>query len=689
MLSKFMAGSLLWLVVFTAVSVGCVKDNTASSDSSLQATPSATPTNNPDGSVTIPPGLKPSACGVNERNSDDCLMVKGSYFYSVENGGRSPDQVSDILVYGILAHVLPIGWYSGTSQAVFSDSANVANSDLKPENIRKDTIIFGVTGTLNTVKPEACNLSTQPVPLPGNNVCLMSSGLYVYSAAYGGRSQVCSNTNNTTISSCWINDTKTYYLTAGAESPLPECLAADIDNSSSGVSANCWVRPGHYYYSNAYGGRGSLCNTTEAVNTATCWADSISSSNKAVVSAGNFSNWCAWNSKTNSTCRARINVTVGPGDNPSPASKTYGYVYQEQFGGRNTYCLKDGSGRCWLAVEKTQLEPNLRPENIKAGVTIFGITGKFRGEGSWKSGAHRDSVSNPLSLSDESFVYAGTGDKDAGFPDGYREIPLTEFDDEGTYSSTMFQVDRTGWGDLTCGLEKDNFDNNVILPPGFSAWTVRARIANCGSVFGSSSVWDGALFGNAGQSKWKLVLRTGNVASGKGRELWLDENTGMLWSSLVSTSINWCKASGSNNIGGNSAAENDTFDICDNSSYQSVAGNAVSACFEGTGFTVTDSSIDSGGKGGLSQASALPVGWRLPTLYDYEVAEYNGIRFVLPDMGAAIKATSGSFFEWTATTDSNNKKQAWAIASIPGGHGLIDRSMTARARCIGRANITQ
>lgn len=685
--------NLFYSVLILHLLAGCfLKKQNSDLAITAEVVPTTTPgaiaiiKNPDDGTVTVPADAVISSCLQDGNNTTQCMLPKNLYSYSVEYGGKIPEQNNAILFENAKSTTgtLPKGWYSGNTKAEFTDSSLLA------ANIRQGVNLFGITGTVSTSRPAACTLGA---PMD-STTCSLSAGLYVYSDAYGGRSIVCNSSNSSSVSNCWLQQNSKFYLSSTQETLAVSCTNSDNNKAVPISGADCWAAVGLRYYDQAYGGRTTLCATDESVNPTACWADNITTSVKSIVSSSNFNNWCQWDAKTTSDCRVRINVATS-GQSTTPESKAYGYIYTEQYGGRTDFCTKDGNGYCWLAVEKSQLDTNLKPDVIKAGISIFGIVGKFRGEGSWKSGAHRDSITYPLAISDESFLYGGAGDKDSGLPDGYREVPLVEYDDEGTYSSAIVGVDRTGWGDITCGTGGSISVTTGSLapepPPGFTSWSIRARLADCGDKFGLSAVWDGTNKGNAGQSKWKMVVRTGNVANGKGREVWLDENTGLLWSSLVETSINWCKASGSNNISANSAQEDDPQNICDNSANQATSGDAFSACFEGTGFTTTgvSSAVDSGaGKAGLSQNSALPVGWRLPTLYDYEVGEYNGIRFVMPDMGVAMNSV-GSFYEWTATINNSNKLQAWVIPSKIGGQSLIDRSMTARARCIGRANILQ
>ena len=308
--------------------------------------------------------------------------------------------------------------------------------------------------------------------------------------------------------------------------------------------------------------------------------------------------------------------------------------------------------------------------HIKIGQTIFGVTGTFAGSGDWPSTAHRDQSTNAISMVAESSVHAANGST-PNLPGGYRQISSITKDDDGLFSTEVTSVSRIGWGSISCGINQN---------------TLAARISDCATVFGANAIWDGGVNGNAGQVRWKLVSRSGNINAGQGREVWQDEKTKLNWSSLVSRNLNWCKAVGSSNNSLVAAGyrENDAQNFCNNQTYQNnSSGNTISACFDGpSGFTTTDADINNLAKAGLAitgTISSPAVAWRLPTMNDYEVAEAHGIRFVMPDMGSG---STGS--EWIATTYSNDKSKAWTFASDTGLHSFKNRNLTALTRCVGR-----
>jgi len=649
---------------------GCDTKNTIESLKSLTEPPAAN-----DGTVDIPENVKD--CIASGYNKDVCLLKAGRFFYSEENGGRTPDISTDNNIAngkyegGKMAAAIPPGYYNGAAKITFTSKDSEGNELLVAANIRNSVSILGVTGTAPNPNalPPACNLLSLPVSASEATPCLLSKDLNVYTSAYGGRSTVCDMSDPTqSKNNCWINDTKKYYVSSNQETPVSKCTIPASGDPL--VAQACWIESALFPYNSKYGGRGTLCTTSEDPNPTACWADQISTDIKGYVTTSTFSNWCAWDQKTTKDCRIRVAVPADPAT-PTPAIKSAGYVYKDEFGGRNKPCVNDEEGFCWTAVSKDTLETNLVPDVIAAGKTIFGVVGKFRGEGSWKSGAHRDSYAYPIALSDESFIFGGAGNQEAGLPDGYREVPMATRDSDATFDSLFVGVDRSGWGTQQCGTGAES----DVLPNGFKTWTLRARMSHCAGIFQVNAIWNGQMQGNAGQAKWKLVVR--KAVNNKVYEVWLDDNTGMLWSSLVSSGIDWCKASG------NSQGDLAVSGSCKN---LQGSGDPVSACYEGSGFSQTNDSLDLNGKGGLNKSSNdLQVGWRIPTLFDYEVAEYNGIRFVMPDMGKAL-STSSQQFEWMGTTNSADATKAWVFSSKLGKHAFLSRNLTAGVRCIGRAD---
>lgn len=321
---------------------------------------------------------------------------------------------------------------------------------------------------------------------------------------------------------------------------------------------------------------------------------------------------------------------------------------------------------------------------VASGSTILGVSGSYTGSFAavMASMEHRDAATSQVSLQTEAVTNAASVYTHAD--PGYRAIPKIAKDDDGYTGGSVTMVDRTSW-DTACDSSTGATGGSADSPCkcGLSG-NISARIADCAAhgTMGTGATWDGAAKGNAGQGAWKLVTRTGAVTSSMGREVWQDQRTMLLWSSKISTALNWCKASGSNQIAGNPVAEDDPNNYCDLAgTYQSTAGQAVSACFEdeGTYFTQTDAGIDPGGKAGLDRSSTPVVGWRLPTKYDYGTAESNGIRFVMPDM---VAITGG--YEWSASVNASIRNSAWIFYGASGNVYSLSHVSPYSVRCVGR-----
>lgn len=173
---------------------------------------------------------------------------------------------------------------------------------------------------------------------------------------------------------------------------------------------------------------------------------------------------------------------------------------------------------------------------------------------------------------------------------------------------------------------------------------------------------------------WIMVSRKGATDQvgvfGKGREVWLDKDTKLLWSSRVSNAINWCKASGSD------ASFKDAFKICSQEPYQFQGSKTVSACSDDFKRYSPSPEIDPAGKVGIGLNSTPKVVWRLPTLNDYYRALANGLMHVVPD------SKGSGTWEWSSTVFSLNKALAWDVSTQLGEVGNDDRRGYNAARCV-------
>lgn len=594
-------------------------------------------------------------------NSPCKLNTSGKYIYTDAYGGRSeqlmPQSLAPTAIMENGAYVLKSDLPKAWSDGLVLLSLTLP-STLIPGNIRSGVNIFGVNGSFVTTQKPACNLAGGGGLQPAQ--CLVPTGHYNYSAEMNGRSTNCTLESETNLGQpCWINTPGTWYLVAASALPAV-CVTQGLQSTA------CRARVNQFYYSEVLGGRNTNCASSTGVIRGPCWL-TVSSSTDITFMGGSTASSCVDNATNALQC-----LTNG-----------IRWVYTSAFDGRAANCTNNSTGLCFINTSTKQgTDTRLVTENIKSGVSIFGMTGSFGGENMWNSGVSRDQGLTPLQLNEESGTYAASTGL-TSLPIGNYEVPKITISDDGYYNSadpfngTISPVDRSTWGTTSCGL---------------TAGSLTTRAADCATKLGANSTWDGATRGHASQSRWVLITRVGARLNGNrlGQEVWLDTATGMKWSSLVSLSTNWCKASGSNNSSAVSAAqfkEDDSENICDDPTYQATTSNAISACFEAaTGFTATDTTLNTTGKAGLSNAQVLNLGkinWRLPTMYDYDIAEYNGIRFVLPDMGVN-RGTTEYLAEWTATVSSESASEAWVVDSSTGAQTTLSRSGNAGVRCIGR-----
>lgn len=593
---------------------------------------------------------------------DYCQVAAGQFFYPDPYGGRST-------VCGPVPNppcYLDIPPFQ-------TRSVNLGQSSTTPLCLEDQT---------DTLPANWIHGLDEPVSKNKQQCLTAGNSRYVYTTAYDGRYRNC---NGTDLGRCYytgsevstgINYIFTTSENTSCRTTLNSCVATcstakDTCNLQAGADANkCFGQYSQCYYS---------CYERTAVSGTTPVGYGKCADNACVATRNSCNTACG----TNTTCKN--NCTTAYNDCTYVENPRQGIWYLNASLNllnptTKTLIIPAGAKRS-SSVPLGQL---LNTSAIKAGVNIFGFTGSFGGLGVWASGMHRDKSVPQLTLNEENNNFSGTSDVELpesvpNFYDSlrpYREVTSILKDDDGSaIDQNVFTTPpRTSWGQTQCGV-------------GATQTTIDLKISDCGAKFGSLSSWDGVTNGNAGQGRWTLVVRKLNASTGTMVEVWRDERTMMLWSSLVSESINWCKASGSSNSANttvhNRYKEADPSAICDNSANQNQAAGVavVSACLEDLGFTNVDSDININGKADLNLSAAPKVHWRIPTMYDYEIAEYNGIRFVMPDMGTQ---RSIPLVEWTGTINSANRAEAWGINSMDGAHRTINRSDLAGVRCIGR-----
>ena len=496
-----------------------------------------------------------------------------------------------------------------------------------------DNRIKGTIGSPPEVTPPPCveGLNTEPCLTVANQYVTGSNGSSVNGndgelsfaipdGYYAG--MTCSASDTDLVAANIVNGVSIFGVTGTASGPFPGCTDEALNNSQCSTQAN------RYVYTSSYGGRSATCSV--GLNAAACWTNST-------------------NQYMTSTAGGNVNGAEGSLSATIPA----GY-----YSGAQTATMSDA---------------DLLATNIRSGTTIFGTLGTLLADTS-KSNAHRDLGSTQLSQNQEVTTHAGSGGTPE-LPANYRAVPDILKDDEGDSGTNVTKVNRTA------PLNWDTGCSGSPCTCGASG-SIEDRINDCATVIGAEASWDGAVKGNAGQGVWKLVSRTGSPASGMGKEVWKDMRTGLLWSSKVSTSLNWCKASGSNEILNNPFAADDPSNYCDHDQitpeqYQNEDDGdlAISACYEDgeNYFTTSDAGINNNGKAGLGYPS---VRWRLPTIFDYKHADINGLRFVLPDADVS--------WEWSSSVLSTNRNNAWIFG---GSSGLVVtnlRTSNQDVRCVGR-----
>ncbi len=122
----------------------------------------------------------------------------------------------------------------------------------------------------------------------------------------------------------------------------------------------------------------------------------------------------------------------------------------------------------------------------------------------------------------------------------------------------------------------------------------------------------------------------------------------------------------------------------------------VSLCAEAAGLSPSGETWTNGGymtaKGGLGKNSVPSISWRLATIKDYNAAEVNGIRSVMPDMGIVgaqrptrdVSTGSSSYYEWSASVVSYDRYNSWVFSGSGGNVGYDGRDYANAVRCVGR-----
>lgn len=293
----------------------------------------------------------------------------------------------------------------------------------------------------------------------------------------------------------------------------------------------------------------------------------------------------------------------------------------------------------------TMSENDLNGGNIKSGVTLFGVQGSFSGSFGSATGSNalRDpgiaanpyatvqTTSTQISQEDEVTTYVGADLPTTGGAN-YREVPDQATDDEGNLGINCRYAPRPS---TDCGIVQAS---------------IAARIADCATANPSASKWDGSAWCHRGQGEWILVSR-----NGANKEVWQDQRTKLLWSSMVTVTTNWCQASGNaqgapvtfkaayNNSVGTPIIGNGTIGAITGGS--SSAGEDITISFSNaTNFTVSGTSCGGGAitAGGLTTSQGSTVTWSRSNFCSFTITQ-GAVNFAANDK-FVIDSDEGAFF---------------------------------------------
>lgn len=675
-------------------------------------------------------------CDLETIITQKCGVLNTAYVYEVQYGPRSNDYLQHYTTNDNASSIqLAPGWHDG-------NQINWTSSGLRPENIVKDKKIFGITGTLDNSVYPACDLTgaVSQTTAHNTNMCYAPAGnYYIYNEFWGGRSDECSFVQvdatsyklvnkydmQTPKGACWINTADTVtpdgfsidnnalktsgnpnfvirntatantcpFSGPGIGLQTTSCTTPDYSDGNIGyfypVTVTRNINGVNKQVSGAFGGRGKNC--IYGTNNEPCWIDDadayVENDTTCSEKSPDGSAGASGTALNSFSCKTKGDPNTIQYNNGLVSSTVGRFVYRTPRGGRNADCGQGKVGLCFTTTDlKSGLEPDLDPNNFQKGLVIFGIRGTYEApEIVYGSGAHRapsssttvNRIAYKQNLTGESNRLEANPNQNSSqiYPTDYHPVPKIATDSE----ADVVGVNRATWNNTQCG----------------TIGTIAARVANCVSVFGSNATWKGTVRGNAGQTDWELVTRRNY--SGANHEVWRDTGTGLMWSSLVSTSQNWCKATGSNGrkvsdgvdmvYDQMTSAEDDPSNYCDNATYQDQT-TPVSTCYidipengDPNLFATTYNTATTPGKAALLptlSGSAGRVYWRVPSMYDYILANHHGLRFVLPDIGTNTDE------EWTATTSASNRKNAWTFSGKTGARQYKQRNNPAAVRCIGR-----
>ncbi len=192
--------------------------------------------------------------------------------------------------------------------------------------------------------------------------------------------------------------------------------------------------------------------------------------------------------------------------------------------------------------------------------------------------------------------------------DGQHLIPLPEIHNEAL-------IPRPTTAQNDCGVDKELSG-------------VKSRISDCLEKNGATAtLWNGRDNGISGEGNFSLIQKSGDKLT------WLDDTTGMAWSSRLNEDQSWETAAGIN-----SNIDDEDY-LC----------------------------------GSLRNIPNTEIVFRLPTRNDYLIADVNGARHVFSEIEDTF---------WTATS-VDGSTQAWSMNLSSGASVKSSIDETFAVRCIG------
>jgi hypothetical protein len=292
---------------------------------------------------------------------------------------------------------------------------------------------------------------------------------------------------------------------------------------------------------------------------------------------------------------------------------------------------------------------------LEVGTTVFGVSGTYNGfasntastalrnPGSVLLTSTNQATSNQMPLSAETTTY-GASDMPSTGGYNYRDIPDTTQDDEGTSGIFCNYAPRPA--------------NNC----GTTQATVALRIANCAAQNPTTSTWNGASQCNGGQSTWTLVSR-----AAANEEVWQDNRTGLLWSTEIAASTNWCQASGNTQnapvrfeqsySGSAGTPMVGSGKIGSISGGSSSVSEAITITFtNSTTFTVSGSNCGAGSitAGALTSAAGSSATWSNPNYCSFTITQ-----------GSTPFAANDTFVLWSTPASTQSCAPGAAAALQP------------------------